>query len=124
MYDEIGCCLTCEEGYEGCLCFECKCRKCEEYDPEGKYCRLAITWKMYQERAEIEKIRGINTYKRFIPCTATFSNGKIIRKVNYNTVSDIPTQIIYHPKRGYPYTYRTLLLKTIRKSKKKFEDLK
>jgi len=32
-YGEEGCCLTCEEQEEDCLCFNCKCRKCEWYEP-------------------------------------------------------------------------------------------
>jgi hypothetical protein len=35
-----GCCLTCEEAEEGCLCFDCNCRKCERYNDEGK-CQTA-----------------------------------------------------------------------------------
>ena len=32
-YGTGGCCLTCdkEEKREGCLCFDCKCKKCDDY---------------------------------------------------------------------------------------------
>lgn len=44
-YGENGCCLTCEEAQEGCLCYSCKCRKCFNYVPngysEGGHCDLA-----------------------------------------------------------------------------------
>jgi len=26
-----GCCLDCPNGYEGCLCYDCKCKKCYWY---------------------------------------------------------------------------------------------
>jgi len=29
--DESGCCLNCEKAAPGCLCYECKCTKCEWY---------------------------------------------------------------------------------------------
>jgi hypothetical protein len=31
FYGEEGCCLTCDEAEEGCLCYECKCRRCIHY---------------------------------------------------------------------------------------------
>lgn len=30
-YGINGCCLTCLNGYEGCLCIDCKCKKCFWY---------------------------------------------------------------------------------------------
>jgi len=46
-YGEVGCCLTCEDAEEGCLCYECKCRQCCHYewsqaDFKG-FCTLAVT---------------------------------------------------------------------------------
>lgn len=55
FYGEGGCCLTCDEEQkeryaleppdEGCLCPECKCRQCDNYelreDGEGGECTLA-----------------------------------------------------------------------------------
>lgn len=40
---ERGCCLCCEEAEEGCLCYDCKCSKCSEYDDYQK-CTLARQW--------------------------------------------------------------------------------
>jgi len=39
---ESGCCLICDSAEEGCLCFNCKCRKCfwyerDDYEDKG-YC--------------------------------------------------------------------------------------
>jgi len=42
-YDLEGCCLTCEDASPGCLCYECNCTKCEQYD--GGACTLANTWR-------------------------------------------------------------------------------
>lgn len=30
-YGTHGCCLTCEDKEDGCLCFSCRCRKCRHY---------------------------------------------------------------------------------------------
>lgn len=38
---EVGCCLLCVEAHDGCLCFNCKCTKCEHYDEEEK-CTIAL----------------------------------------------------------------------------------
>lgn len=45
-YEFFGCCLVCEAASPGCLCFDCKCRKCYWYSPpEGDdwkgHCDLA-----------------------------------------------------------------------------------
>ena len=40
-YSCEGCCLVCSKQAAGCLCFECKCRKCiwyEEKDVGGGHC--------------------------------------------------------------------------------------
>jgi hypothetical protein len=31
FYGMEGCCLTCEWAEEGCLCYDCKCRRCVHY---------------------------------------------------------------------------------------------
>lgn len=31
--EPYGCCLNCPNAHPGCLCFECKCTKCEHYIP-------------------------------------------------------------------------------------------
>jgi len=57
FYGEKGCCLTCDfpeerDGWNGiygygCLCYDCKCRKCEHYY-EGK-CMMAVPSQGYVE---------------------------------------------------------------------------
>lgn len=32
QYGTSGCCLTCRKQADGCLCFNCKCRKCDWYE--------------------------------------------------------------------------------------------
>jgi len=44
---------------------------------------------------------------------ATFSNGRITKTVYYSYAADIPIKIIYRLEKGYPYRYRTLLLKKV-----------
>lgn len=29
--NSIGCCLDCNKKYDGCLCYDCKCKKCYWY---------------------------------------------------------------------------------------------
>lgn len=66
-YGEEGCCLTCDaetkwlhRTYDDmCLCFECKCRKCDDYDPEDQECIIAFNekekWrKMYFEIGDVK----------------------------------------------------------------------
>jgi len=33
--DDPGCCLVCDYASPGCLCYDCKCSKCEWYNPSG-----------------------------------------------------------------------------------------
>jgi len=44
FYGEVGCCLTCENAEEDCLCYQCKCRRCIHYESTGDngYCTLTI----------------------------------------------------------------------------------
>lgn len=72
--EDQGCCLICEEGYEGCLCYNCKCSKCEHYsgnDPDadvrnedtgGEVCLLPIFWKFKKNR-EFEEGQLRSTFK-------------------------------------------------------------
>lgn len=42
-YGEFGCCLTCPKAHTGCLCYNCKCRKCLHYVEKqfgGGYCDM------------------------------------------------------------------------------------
>lgn len=53
--DNSGCCLNCEDKEDGCLCYNCKCRKCFHYSPpiygegDNGSCDLADE---YKEEAE------------------------------------------------------------------------
>lgn len=46
--EENGCCLLCEDAEEGCLCYDCKCKKCywyippEEWNGENGKCRKTL----------------------------------------------------------------------------------
>lgn len=41
-YEKEGCCLTCPDAYRGCLCPECRCRKCAHYDVDLRKCSIAV----------------------------------------------------------------------------------
>lgn len=59
--EDSGCCLHCPDAKPGCLCYNCKCSKCEHYsgnDPDadvknedtgGEICLLVIHWQ-WQKR--------------------------------------------------------------------------
>ena len=53
-YGEVGCCFTCLDKYEGCLCFECKCRQCSRYVSEEARCRLSLEREDKWEEVAIE----------------------------------------------------------------------
>ena len=37
--EEFGCCLSCEDSKQGCLCYECKCTQCYHYtNPDESFC--------------------------------------------------------------------------------------
>ena len=127
FYGEPGCCLTCEDAEEDCLCYDCKCRSCAHYveleypDEEGHqgYCELTeeshyLTWEDYEEEAERIKNEALKLYGTEPKnIKATFSNGSITHVVYYANVQDVPIKITYHLREGYPYKTRTLLLKKI-----------
>lgn len=55
-----GCCLKCDEAEPGCLCFECKCRECDDYvsggyNAEGEYGGYCSQRIAFQEEAEAAK---------------------------------------------------------------------
>jgi hypothetical protein len=55
FYGDIGCCLTCEDAHDDCLCFDCKCTQCDYYEGfngDG-YCSIASDWS-FQNKKLIE----------------------------------------------------------------------
>ena len=53
-YGKDGCCLTCPTAYIGCLCFNCKCRKCAYYDSEIRSCNISVANKDKWSRVGVE----------------------------------------------------------------------
>lgn len=80
---EYGCCLACEYAEPGCLCYACKCSKCEHYiapedwDGEKGKCSLCILTKEqkvnWAKRNAIEADKKIkmpdDSRKLFVPHT-------------------------------------------------------
>jgi len=62
---EKGCCLLCEDAEPGCICYDCKCKKCYwyeyfSYSNEGE-CELATMYKLDNEegnRYSNKKVRN------------------------------------------------------------------
>lgn len=60
--EDEGCCLHCPDAEPGCLCYNCKCSKCEHYsgnDPDadvknedtgGEICLLTLFWEQKRNR--------------------------------------------------------------------------
>lgn len=80
--EDRGCCLHCEDSYEGCLCYNCKCSKCIHYsgnDPDadvknedtgGEVCLLPIYWKDHNDSKSHFKINKIiRQTQKAIQCT-------------------------------------------------------
>jgi hypothetical protein len=106
--------LTCDYAEPNCLCYKCKCRKCEHYDDINQTCDLTLTWEDYEEEAEQVKAEALKIYGTEPKnLKATFSNGSITHVVYYANAQDIPTKITYFLREGYPYKTRTLLLKKV-----------
>jgi hypothetical protein len=68
---DLGCCLICPDAKEGCLCFNCKCKKCFYYSKgfNKGYCDLTETLKeekkqrWIEEKNEEERIKFENSNK-------------------------------------------------------------
>ena len=119
FYGEDGCCLTCEDAEEGCLCYACKCTKCEWYS--GGSCLKAkefrkslMYWEDWEDLAKKTRKEALEKFGiEPINLQALFSNGTISTTVYYCYARDVPYKIKYYLKEGYPYRYRTLLLKKV-----------
>lgn len=76
---EGGCCLVCPEAHEGCLCYECKCRKCYCYTYDGNdsgHCDIAkAVW-----REKLQKINKRNSEKWIKETEILEKNNKKIEK--------------------------------------------
>ena len=42
--DVVGCCLDCPNSYDGCLCPDCMCTKCDMYDGNNSCCKYPDVW--------------------------------------------------------------------------------
>ena len=104
FYGEDGCCLTCPDAAPDCLCFDCLCRKCAdyEYDPyeDRGYCTIPREWEDWPRwedyEADAEHVRAEAAARYGDSQTrirARFSNGTIDRSIYYATVADLPHKI-------------------------------
>jgi len=62
-WNDDGCCLICKNGYDGCLCYECKCRQCYWYNDNQSCCDLPDVWRY--EREEVWE-NGQNYYLKVV----------------------------------------------------------
>jgi len=49
LQSKSGCCLLCADSKHGCLCYNCKCKKCECYvlDISGGHCEISEGYKRF-----------------------------------------------------------------------------
>ena len=78
-FDEPGCCLICPDAELGCLCYDCKCKKCYWYSyylysDEGE-CELALMFKQ-EKREEANSYSGIKV-KNVISCNSKSVYGQV-----------------------------------------------
>lgn len=83
--EDQGCCLHCYDARPGCLCFNCKCSKCEHYsgnDPDadiknedtgGEVCLLVIHWEWQREQSkndsEFKVHKTVRQSEKAVQCT-------------------------------------------------------
>ena len=102
-YGEEGCCLTCEDAEEGCLCAACKCTQCEWYEKydymEGGHCLHERpsdywTWKDWEDEAKRTLSEVQQKFaERQVLLKALFSNGTQKCEIFYFNIVDIPHKI-------------------------------
>ena len=81
----VGCCLNCSKSYQGCLCYDCKCKKCywyfkDLYDSKG-YCELGP---ILREKKKQELIKYYKQQKE-----KEFKKGELLKKQNEQIVKEI-----------------------------------
>lgn len=110
-----GCCLICEDSYDGCICYNCKCSKCEWYSanhPAGsesydyvndkEVCVLVDFLKAQQQerweesqKKSIFKINNIiKSTEKAMQCTLTNTKTNSIS----NTIFWIPLSVLTKDK--------------------------
>ena len=82
FYYAPGCCLACSKQYKGCLCFQCKCRKCEHYDGSGygRACTMAEYLSEESKRAYYERKEQAERNKKYPITTQKTIFGNYLRK--------------------------------------------
>lgn len=87
--EDKGCCLICPNGYDGCLCYKCKCRKCDNYErtPYGGHCQLIEQFKQERREAKWYAKREAKWYAKLVqqkkyypPTNQQTISGKPLRK--------------------------------------------
>ena len=64
--DDLGCCLICPDAYDGCLCYNCKCKKCDWYDDSGIGRPCSKCDELIEERKALQQIEK---YEKNFPKT-------------------------------------------------------
>jgi len=71
-----GCCLNCYEAREGCLCYDCKCKKCYWYSTDGYNGHCEKTDALKEQRKKEAKER----YQR--ECEEDYAQVQALKKHN------------------------------------------
>ena len=76
----VGCCLLCYESHPGCLCMECKCKKCFWYSPPEEWDGINGHCDKTDELIRIRKEEWIEEQKRL--AQIEFEKAKLLEKYN------------------------------------------
>ena len=127
LLEESGCCLLCASAKDECLCYNCKCKQCINYENhiESGFCLIAKEWKQESSKkyqlgnkfskfiicdiiketikAYYCKIKGLNLEKEiWIPKSVVDSSGNIklwfLWKLGFTKINEIKTKQIFIDK--------------------------
>jgi hypothetical protein len=93
---QSGCCLVCPEAHEGCLCYDCKCKKCFYYSPPEGFSDKGSCDKVSELKEERKKeLREYYKQKE----EKEYQNSKKLEKYNEKIEEDIKN------KKEVPFKY-------------------
>jgi hypothetical protein len=64
-YDEKGCCLTCADSHQGCMCYNCRCSKCDYHSDYNGKCLKINELQEEREKEMASNIEVVFTVNEF-----------------------------------------------------------
>ena len=85
-----GCCLNCSDSHEGCLCYDCKCKKCWWYTPPEEWDGIKGHCDMVEVLKEERKQEAIDYYQQIEESKS--KNSEILKKHNEKILEIIKSE--------------------------------